>query len=83
MIRILASSGPLHIVIGNEGNGDVAIRLAHDVFVHHRLDSAILLGQEALELVAQEKIAGNIVTIGRPEDNAFTDWLVKQKRIPG
>lgn len=84
MIRILSSTGPLHFVVGNNPrHRDLAIRLAHDTFVHHRLDSVILSAQEALEEVGREEVGGNLIVIGRPDENDFARWLFGQKRIPG
>lgn len=84
MIRILSSQGPLHLVVGpNRSHSDLATRIAHDVFVHHRLDCVIMDSHEALEGVARERLYGNIVAIGRPEENVFVDWLVRQRSIPG
>jgi len=83
MIRLLSSPGPLIFVCESQAlHLDIAERLAHDVFVHHRLDSEIVSAEEGLIRVAQERVSGNMVVIGTPFENAFTDWLVEQKRLP-
>jgi len=84
MIRLLSSPAPLLFVVGpNPQHRQLALRLAHDVLVHHRLDSTIVSAEEALMRVAREGEEGNIVTIGTPYENTFSDWLIRQKRIQG
>lgn len=87
MIRLLASAGPVTIVIGKSASkrhASLARRYAHDLRVYHRLDSVIVNDKTALHAVAEGTLSpGSVVVIGRPEENQFAAWLIAQQRIPG
>ncbi|RXK38309.1 hypothetical protein M231_04482 [Tremella mesenterica] len=83
MIRLLASTAPIAFVIGRDVQHlNIAKRLAHDLYVYQRQDSEILSDGDALLRIAQDELLGSIVSIGRPEDNRLTDYLLKQCKIP-
>ena len=73
-MTIVVGSSPQHM--------SIAKRLAHDLYVYHRSDAEILSDQEALEAVALDDLLGNVVIIGRPEENSFADYVLHQDVIP-
>lgn len=81
MIRLLTSKGPVAFIVGpHPPHHSLAKRLAHDLFVYHRLDSDIVSADQAIH----ERIGGNIVIIGRPEDNAYQQRVLQGEAItPG
>ena len=81
LIRLLTSKGPVAFIVGpHPPHHSLAKRLAHDLFVYHRLDSEIVSADQALH----ERIGGNIVIIGRPEDNAYLRRVLQGEEItPG
>jgi hypothetical protein len=85
MIRILATRGTIFIVIGDSAQHlDIAKRFAHDLYVYHRVDCVILQDEEAFSKVASNQLgAGNLVVLGRPEENRFAEYMIAQKTIPG
>lgn len=83
MIRILATTAPLIIVQGyTQSLRSLARRIAHDVYVHHRIDVEILDPRQALERLAMMQNLGNVVCVGRPEENEAVEWMLAQRRIP-
>ncbi len=85
MIRLLATSGPMVFIIPPNDSvfTSLATRLAHDLYLYHRVDSEIVMEQEALERTAHGILGrGNVVSLGRPEENKYTAWMIAQKRIP-
>ncbi|WVQ99381.1 hypothetical protein IAU59_006514 [Kwoniella sp. CBS 9459] len=85
LIRLLSSRESLIIIVppGSSQILSIAKRIAHDIFVYHRLDSEIIDAREGLTRVAAGTIGeGNIVVIGRPEENVFANWMVKQGKVP-
>jgi hypothetical protein len=85
MIRFLASAGPIVIVVGSKDlHRDLATRIAHDLFVNHRIRVNIISAAEGLQAVAKDTIStSNIAVIGCPTDNMFAKWLFAQRQIPG
>lgn len=85
MIRFLASPGPIVIVIGSKDlHRYLATRIAHDLFVNHRIRVNIVSAAEGLEAVAKETLStSNIAVIGCPTDNIFAKWLFAQRQVPG
>jgi len=86
MSRILSSSGPLCIVYGGESgtvhNPDkaLALRLAHDLHLYQGLDVEVLHHRVALQAAHEATLGnGNIVTIGHPEINLYTRWLLERQ----
>lgn len=70
MIRILATQGPLHIVIGgNKKHLSLALRLAHNLYLNHRVDVAIMSPLDVLLAQRSDKMIGNMVFIGRSDEN--------------
>ena len=84
MIRILATCGPLRVVHGDSPRQrDLALRIAHDVYLNHRTDVEILDGTEYLEILHEGPTVGNVVFVGRPEENvAVRHLLGLQKQRP-
>jgi hypothetical protein len=83
MIRLLATNETLTIVVGTTTfSRSLATRIAHDVYVYHRLDSQILESHEALERTARGLLGGNMLVIGRPEENRYVEGMIAQKQIP-
>lgn len=60
----------------------IALRVAHDLFCYHRLDSEILSASEAENLMIQDHQApqGNIVYIGTPK-TAFVRQILDPGRL--
>jgi hypothetical protein len=95
MIRLLATEGTITLVVPDqtEGGGSpsassaallgLALQYADDLRTYHRIDVVIATATEALHAVAEDALPGNIVAYGRPEENRFVDWLVRQERTPG
>jgi hypothetical protein len=85
MIRLLATTAPITIVIGrtNVRLRSIAKRIAHDVYVYHRTDCEIVTDEEALRRVAAGTLSeGSLVVLGGPFENRYAEWMVGQKRIP-
>jgi hypothetical protein len=83
MIRLLSTSAALTLVAGMDPSSrSIAQRIAHDLYVYHRLDSEILEPHDALERTARGLVRGNVVVIGGPKENRYTEWLIAKKRIP-
>jgi predicted esterase len=85
MIRLLASAGPVTIVLGAAATPrqrSLAIRYVHDLRVYHRLDAVIVNDRAALYSVADSSLSpGSVVVLGRPEENEFAKWLIAQEPI--
>jgi hypothetical protein len=82
MIRILASSGPINIVIPSAATANTTImsvssRYAHDLYLYHRLAVNIVTDQTALQKLEQGDLNGNIVSIGGAAQNRFTSHLME------
>ncbi|ORY33999.1 hypothetical protein BCR39DRAFT_518090 [Naematelia encephala] len=84
IIRLLATSGPITFVIGNsELHLDIVKRLAHDLFLYHRVDTRILDAMEALGHTARGTLGeGSVIVLGRPEDNEYAKWILGEGKIP-
>ncbi|WVR07026.1 hypothetical protein IAU60_004065 [Kwoniella sp. DSM 27419] len=82
MIRLLATTGPMTFVVPPR-HINLARRMAHDLYVYHRIDSEIVDDRLGLTRVAEGTIGGgNVVIIGRPEVNVFANWMIKENAIP-
>ncbi|OCF74661.1 hypothetical protein I204_05041 [Kwoniella mangroviensis CBS 8886] len=84
MIRILSTAGPMVIICPDIPRlKDVAKGITHDLYVYHRLDSEIIDDREGLLKVAKGQIGeSNLVVLGRPDENLFVNWMIKQGKIP-
>ncbi|WVF71435.1 hypothetical protein IAT40_006239 [Kwoniella sp. CBS 6097] len=85
LIRLLASRGTITIVTppASPQHSAIAKRISQDLFVYHRLDSEIISDREGLIRVADGSIGeGNVVVIGRPEENLYANWMIKQDKVP-
>lgn len=84
MIRLLATSSPINIIANpsNTSAWSIATRYAHDLYLYHRIIVSILSDTAALDEVSKDGLRGNLVTIGRPDENAFTAHLLKQDTLP-
>lgn len=73
MIRLLATQGPITIVVDHAwARGmSIALRYAHDLFVYHRLAVNVVNDTEAAAMLGTGGLAGNIVIIGRDDQNRF------------
>jgi hypothetical protein len=82
MIRLLATNGPMRIVVdtSNPRLVSIARRYAHDLYVYHRIAVNIISDNEAVDRLSEGR--GNIVSIGRPDQNTYTAHLLAQKAIP-
>jgi hypothetical protein len=84
MIRLLATSGPMTIV-ANPSHAtawSIAVRYARDLYLYHRVVVNILTDTTALDDISKDSLRGNLVIIGRPDENAFTAHLLKHHTIP-
>ncbi|KAI0822633.1 hypothetical protein BC628DRAFT_1326905 [Trametes gibbosa] len=65
--RLLSSAGPFTIVIATKQRGPAlyaALRIAHNLNVHHKLDADILDNQEALQRLGQSSLGpGNLIIL--------------------
>jgi hypothetical protein len=83
MIRLLSTSAALTLVAGKDPSSrSIAQRMAHDLYLYHRLDSEILEPHDALERTARGLVRGNVVVVGGPTENRYTEWMIAKKRIP-
>jgi hypothetical protein len=84
MIRILATSAAISLIIGDSPHHlSLARRLAHDLYLYHRLDSEIIMGRDALERLMKGELGeGNLVIFGRPDENMFAKHLIDAETIP-
>ncbi|TFK25060.1 hypothetical protein FA15DRAFT_687246 [Coprinopsis marcescibilis] len=79
---VLTSSGPLTIVFSDKYDRDLAIRLAHDLQLYHRLDSDLISEEEAISRQASRSWgSGNIVVIGGVASK-IVDLFLKEHRTP-
>lgn len=84
MIRLLATDAVITLVHGATPHlKHLALRLAHDLLVYHRIDCEVIDDKEGRDRLAEGRIAGSLICLGRPEDNEVVDWMVGQARIPG
>lgn len=84
MIRLLATEAVFTIVYGRTPTlKNIALRLAHDLLVYHRIDTEILDDAEGHTRVAEGKIAGSLLCLGRADENELVEWMVGHRRIPG
>ncbi|KAK8864370.1 hypothetical protein IAR55_001618 [Kwoniella newhampshirensis] len=85
MIRLLSTLESMTIVVSlsNKLHRSIAIRMANDLFVYHRVDCEIIGADEGLERTAQQDIGeGTVIVIGRPDENRYAQWLIAQEKIP-
>ena len=85
LLNFLSSDGPIIIVIPSHdkypGILSIALRIAHNLFVYHKLDAEIWADEEAISrVVDSERTIGYIVSIGNAQENAFTKLQMKQVR---
>ena len=82
---ILSSNGPITFIISHNTNSpdlSVALRLAHDLQIYHRLDSEILSESEIQTCLLSGRLPpGNIVFIGK-QSSVFPRALLSEKRTP-
>lgn len=79
VIRLLATSGPISIIVdtSHTRSYSIAKRYAHDLYVYHRLAVNIVSDKEAVEGNLSDGMKGNLVIIGRPEENEYTRWILE------
>jgi len=81
--QILSSCDPIRFIVPDVTQSrelSAALRIAHDLNVHHRLDAEIVLESEALPLLdAGPWSDGNIVFIGKPSSEFVRRVLEDQK----
>lgn len=79
MQMILDSRGPLILVVPNDQRSEafeVALRLAHDLDMFHRLDSQIWTSDDAMRSAKAGRLGhGNIIVIGSTS-MSFVQWLL-------
>jgi len=82
---ILMSPGPLTIIVPEKTSTrelSIALRIAHDLGVYHRLDAAIVQGSEIRSSWESGVLQpGNLIVIGRP-NSSFAAWLIAQNKTP-
>jgi hypothetical protein len=88
MIRLLATDGPMRLVFNpsNQRLVSIATRYAHDLYVYHRIAVDIISDTEAVsrastaggEETGNGVGLGNIISIGRPNQNSYTAHLLEQ-----
>lgn len=84
MIRLLATEAVFTIVYGNTPALKLlALRIAHDLLVYHRIDTEILDDIEGHERIAEGLIGGSLLCLGRSQENEAVEWMIGQKKIPG
>jgi hypothetical protein len=83
--HVLASCSPIVFIVPDVSQPrelSVALRIAHDLNVHHRLDAEIVLESEVLPLLGAESWSdGNIVFIGKPSSE-LVQSVLEDKRTP-
>lgn len=84
VIRLLATSGPISIIVdtSHTRSYSIAKRYAHDLYVYHRLAVNIVSDKEAVEGNLSDQMKGNLVIIGRPEENEYTRLVLKCEERP-
>jgi hypothetical protein len=77
MIRLLASQGPMNIIAdpSNSSAWSVALRYAHDLYLYHRIAVNVLSDDKALQHMTKDELFGNLVTVGRSDENRFTAFI--------
>ena len=82
MIRILASRGSITIAVGAlKRHRDLALRMAHDIHLNHRLDVNIMSAAECVRPIAGNQICGSLVVVGGPSDNEASRALLNASRF--
>ncbi|KAI0933809.1 hypothetical protein AcV5_005858 [Taiwanofungus camphoratus] len=83
MSRILASTGPLVIVIADKRPSpafSAALRIAHNLNAYHKLDVDIIDDLEAVGRLTNKMLGvGNIVVLGSA-DSAFSQRILRDKK---
>ncbi|KAJ8507170.1 hypothetical protein ONZ45_g10429 [Pleurotus djamor] len=67
--RILSSAAPITLIIPEREQThelSIALRIAHNLHTYHRLDSTIVSSNDALRLLEEGSIHGNIIYLGMP-----------------
>nr|XP_019010945.1 uncharacterized protein I206_04250 [Kwoniella pini CBS 10737]OCF49726.1 hypothetical protein I206_04250 [Kwoniella pini CBS 10737] len=84
LIRILSTNGPMIIICPNSPRIiNIAKKISHDLYLFHRLDCEIIDDKEGLIRIAKNEIGqSNLIIIGRPDENLYTNWMIRQNRIP-
>jgi hypothetical protein len=82
MIRILASRGPITIAVGSlKRHRDLALRMAHDIYLNHRVDVYIMSAAECVRSIAGNQICGSLVVLGGPSGNVASKALLDASRV--
>ncbi|KAI0798096.1 hypothetical protein C8Q75DRAFT_34633 [Abortiporus biennis] len=85
MSAILSSSAPLNIVISNKTNTrelSIALRIAHDLYLYHKLDSRILEAHTSSKEIEQSTLQGNLIVIGTGVNNLLVKNLLEKQQTP-
>ncbi|KXN90500.1 hypothetical protein AN958_04172 [Leucoagaricus sp. SymC.cos] len=83
----LSTSGPINFILSTSGEGNkrnfesLPFRLAHDLYIYHRLDSEIVQDHELVNGSKIDWPEGNIVLVGRMKD-PFVQHVLNQGRTP-
>lgn len=81
MIRILASRGPIIIAVGlSKRHIDFALRMAHDIYLNHRVDVNIMSAAQCVRSIAGNQICRSLVVLGGPSDNEAFKALLNASR---
>ncbi len=81
---VLSSNGPITLVIPDDNHThemNVALRIAHDLELYHRLDSEIIRSSEAFENDSLSQ--GNVVVIGNDASFSAQMKCVPQRPLDG
>jgi hypothetical protein len=82
MQTVLATAAPLLLIVPDDIPAhelSIALRIAHDLNVYHKLDGEIIRSSEAMRRVKENRLnIGNIVVIRDPQ-SSFSQWCFNQK----
>jgi hypothetical protein len=82
MHTVLATAAPLVLVVPDDATSQmlsVALRLAHDLNVYHKLDSEIIQSSEAMQRAKTNCLSvGNMVVIGDFR-SPFSQWCFSRQ----
>jgi len=82
MQTVLATAAPLLLVVPDDipaHEFSIALRIAHDLNVYHKLDGEIIRSSEAMWRGKENRLStGNIVVIRDPQ-SSFSQWCFNQK----
>ncbi|KAF7311632.1 hypothetical protein MKEN_01066400 [Mycena kentingensis (nom. inval.)] len=74
----LSSSAPFQLVLLDAGHLPFALRIAHDLYTYHRLDSEILVGADTMQTAHN----GNVLVIGETSSEVPVADLLQDHRTP-